>query len=472
MTFEKPGFLPLTSTIRFEQDLPVAGSADVLVIGGGPAGVAAAVGAARAGASVLLLEQSGMLGGVTTNNLYLRMSDLQGKGVDYAIVGGVAQELVDRILAAEGGILRKGSITFDLEIAKRAWDQLALDAGVEVLFNTTAFDAIVQENAICGVVALNKSGLQAFAAGVVIDCSGDGDIAARAGAPYEQGRSADGLTQPVTTMMRFGGVDMDAFNAFVARDIRLRETMARAAANGDFELYQDHLCSILYWRGRPDVVSFNVTHMTHVDATDAVQLSAAEMQGRRQVWILHDFLRKYVDGFQRAWLIDSAPHVGVRETRRFLGEYVLTAEDVMNGREPPDTIALGSYGIDIHNPDGVGVTFIHIQAAAYGIPYRCLVPRQVGNLLVAGRILSATHEALASARVMFTCMATGQAAGVAAAMAVQQGIAPRLVDARSLRETLVEQDAIVDSGCARQLNRPTTISTEADLAEWLFHTRS
>jgi hypothetical protein len=462
---------PVQST-ALNRTVPIARHADVLVVGGGPAGVAAAASAARAGAQVLLLEQSGMLGGVTTSNLYLRMSTLQGRSVDYAIVGGVAQEWVDRVLAAKGGTLREGSITFDLEIAKRAWDQLALDAGVEVLFNTTAFDATLHENGIRSVVALNKSGLQAFSADVVVDCSGDGDVAARAGAPFEIGRASDGLTQPVTTMMRFGGVDMAAFDTFVARDTRLRETMARAAANGDFELYQDHLCSILYWRGRPDVVSFNVTHITHVDATDAVQLSAAEMEGRRQVWILHDFLKQYVDGFESAWLIDTAPHVGVRETRRFVGEYVLTGEDVMHGHEPPDTIALGSYGIDIHNPHGVGVTFIHIQAAAYGIPYRCLVPLQVENLLVAGRILSATHEALASARVMLTCMATGQAAGVAAAMASQRSVLPRHIDVARLQEALLEQGAILRSAQARELDRPATIATEADLADWLFHTRS
>ena len=459
-------------TIRYHQDVPVVCQTDVIVVGGGPSGVAAAVGAARAGAHVLLLEQSGMLGGVTTNNLYLRMSDLQGRGVDYAIVGGVARELVDRILAARGGTLRKGSLTFDLETAKRAWDQLVVDAGVEVLLNTTAFDVLVHENEVRGVVALNKSGLQAFSARMVVDCSGDGDIAARAGAPYEIGRPLDGLTQPVTTMMRFGGVDMEAFNAFVARDIRLRKTMARAAANGDFELYQDHLCSILYWRGRPDVVSFNVTHITHVDATDGAQLSTAEMEGRRQVWILNDWLKGYVDGFENAWLIDTAPHVGVRETRRFRGEYVLTAEDVMNGHEPPDTIALGSYGIDIHNPDGVGVTFIHIQATAYGIPYRCLVPLQVDNLLVAGRVLSATHEALASARVMFTCMATGQAAGVAARMASQQGVSPRRVGVARLQKALLEQGAILSSEQARELGTRATIATQADIDEWLFHTQS
>ena len=397
--------------------MPVARHADVLVIGGGPAGVAAAVGAVRAGAQALLVERAGYLGGITTNSLYLRMSTLQGQGVDYCVVGGVAEELVDRVIAASGGTLRRGSLTFDYEIGKRAWEQIALDARVSILFDTTVVDAVLDRNVMCGVVVLNKSGLSAYKADVVVDCTGDGDAAAMAGAPFEIGRASDGLTQPVTTMMRFGGVDMEAFDAFIQRDVRLRTTMARAAANGDFELYQDHLCSILHWSGRPDVVSFNVTHITHVDATDGTQLSAAELEGRRQVWILHDFLLKYVDGFQRAWLIDTSPHVGVRETRRFGGEYVLTGQDVMGGRHFPDTIALGSYPVDIHNPDGVGVSFVPIQEPAYSIPFRCLVPMQVENLLLAGRIISATHKALASARVMFTCMATGQTAGVAAAPA-------------------------------------------------------
>jgi hypothetical protein len=206
-----------------------------------------------------------------------------------------------------------------------------------------------------------------------------------------------------------------------------------------------------------------------VDGTEGWQLSAAVIDGRRQVWLLLDWLRKHVDGFQNAWLIDTAVQVGVRETRRFLGEHVLTEEEVMEGHEPPDTVALGSYPVDIHSPDGVESKFVHIRAPCYGIPYRCLVPRQVENLLVAGRNISATHGALASVRVMFTCMATGQAAGVAAALASQQGALPRHLDVKAVQAELLRQEAIISSAQARELNAPATLATEAEVAEYILH---
>jgi hypothetical protein len=458
-------------TVTFApSQVPITHHADVLVVGGGTAGTAAALGAARAGAKVLILEQSGFLGGVTTNNLYLRQSTLQGEQVGYRIVGGIPYEFAQRVIAAGGGNLRLGNLTYDYEIAKRTWDLMAQEAGVSVLFDTTAFDVVKEENTVRGVFAINKSGLQAITAAVVVDASGDGDIAARAGAPFSIGREIDGLTQPVTMMMRFGGVDMKAFNAVLARDNRLKKTMAEAATKGDFELFQDRLCSVIHWSGRPDVVSLNVTNQTHIDGTDAVQLSASEMEGRRQVWILYEFLKKYVDGWQNAWLIDTAPRIGVRETRRILGEYVLTEQDIMDGREFSDNIALGSFPVDIHNPNGLWASFVHIQAPCYGVPYRCLLPRQVERLLVAGRTISATHEALASTRVMFTCMAIGQAAGVAAALACRQNILPRHLDAEELQEELVRQHAILTGAQARELNAPATMATDVDIAEYRFHT--
>lgn len=458
-------------TITFSsRDVPVTHNADVLVIGGGTAGVVAAIAAARAGAQVLILEQAGCLGGVTTNNLYLRQSTMQGERVAYRIVGGIAHEFSQRVISAGGGDLRLGNLTYDYEVAKRTWDLMAQEAGVHVLFNTVAFNVIIDQNTVRGVFAINKSGLQAITANVVIDASGDGDIAAHAGASFNVGRETDGLTQPVTMMMRFGGVNMKAFNAVLKRDNRLRATMAQAAANGDFELFQDRLCSVIHWSGRPDVVSLNVTNQTHVDGTDAIQLSASEIEGRRQVWVLFEFLKKYVDGWQNAWLIDTAPRIGVRETRRIIGEYILTEQDVMQGREFSDNIALGSFPVDIHNPDGLWTSFVHIEAPCYGIPYRCLLPLQVESLLVAGRNISATHEAMASTRVMFTCMAIGQAAGVAAALACRKNILPRQLDVEEIQEELVRQDAIITGSQARELNAPATIAADIDIAEYRFHT--
>jgi hypothetical protein len=449
------------------QEVPVARRVDVLVIGGGPAGVAAAVGAARTGAKVLILEQAGFLGGVTTNNLYLRLSTLQGNGVRYRIIGGVAYEFTRRVISARGGNLRLGHLSLDYETAKRVWGQFVLDAGVDVLLDTTAFDVIKEGDRLSGAFALNKSGLQAFLAGVILDCSGDGDVAAKAGAPFEIGRPADGLMQPVTMMMRFGGVDMTAFHIFLKRDPHLRKTLAEGAASGEFDLRLAGAC-INHWSGRPDVLNLNVTNQTHVNGTSGAQLSAAEIEGRRQVWLLHDFLMKRVPGFENAWLIDTAPHVGVRETRRFLGEYVLTEEDLMEGRQFPDTVALGSYPVDIHSPDGTESKFAHIKAPCYGIPYRCSVPLKVENLLVAGRNISATHEALGSTRVMFTCMAIGHAVGVAAALASQSHTLPRRLDVKALQGELLAQDAIISRAQARELNAPATLATESEVAEYIL----
>jgi hypothetical protein len=453
-----------------KQEVPVVHNTDVLVIGGGPSGVAAAVGAARANAKVLLVEQSGFLGGVTTNNLYLRQSTIAGEGVNYRIIGGVAWDFIKRVLDTDGGTLRQGNLTFDYEVAKREWEGLALENGVEVLLNTSAFAAHMQGNTVKGAYILNKSGLGAIESKVTVDCSGDGDICASAGVPFDKGRSGDNLMQPLTMMMRFGGVDMTAFNEHLARDPRLRNTMAMAASKGDFDLFQDRLCSVIYWSGRPGVVNLNVTNQTHIDATDAVQLSKAEIEGRRQVWRLFHFLRRYVDGFANAWLIDTAPRIGVRETRRIVGEYQLTEDDVFNGREFPDTIALGSFPVDIHNPNGLWVQYLRIKAACYGIPYRCLVPLQAEQILAAGRIISTTHEALASTRVMFTCMALGHAAGVAAALAASQNVSPRTLDHQSIQTELVKQGAIISAQQAMEFNAPATLSTQADLDEYLFHT--
>jgi hypothetical protein len=452
-----------------ERQIPITREVDVIVIGGGPAGATAALAAARAGAEVLILEQGGFLGGVATRSLYLLQSTLKGEGVDHRIIGGIPFEFTQRVVATEGGNLRFGHLTTDLEALKRTWDRLVSEAGIDVLFHTAALDAVKDGDRLCGVVAWNKSGLQAFSADVFIDASGDGDISAAAGAPFEKGRASDGLTQPVTMMMRFGGVDMTAFNRVLARDPRLSKTIAQATNDGNWDPTKNGQLQVIHWAGREGVVSFNVVELTEVDGTNAVQLSASETEGRRQVWLLYEFLKKYVDGFDQAWLIDTGSRIGVRETRRIIGEYVLTEEDVVEGREFPDTVALGSYPVDIHSPIGEETKFVHIGAPCYGIPYRCLVPLKVEDLLVAGRIISTTHEALGSTRVMFACMATGQAAGVAAAMASQRGVSPRKLDVGDLQAELVKRGAILSQQQARAMNSPATTAKYTEVVEYIFH---
>jgi hypothetical protein len=291
----------------------------------------------------------------------------------------------------------------------------------------------------------SKSGLEALRAGIVIDTTGDGDVAARAGAPYGKGRTEDGLLQPVSLFFRVGNVDDGAVQAYMDEhpdDICFRDIVREAKEKGEFSHAKDWFTMFLL--PRPGEWWANVSRVHGVDATDADQLTQAEIEGHRQVMYLVDFMRKRLPGFQNCYLLDTGTQIGVRETRRIMGEYVLTAEDVFGARRFEDAIARVSFPIDIHDPTGGGGFFEGPRDGPYyTIPYRCLVPLKVDNLLVAGRCISATHEAHGSLRVMPPCFATGQAAGTAAALALEMDTSPRKVDTVLLRESLAQQGALV-----------------------------
>ena len=448
----------------------LAADADVLVVGGGPAGLGAAVGAADAGARVVLAERYGFLGGNATAALVMPLMSFhtrrsaRGKngaatlvptdhGPGDAIVAGVLKRLLERLVRVGGAIppaLETGYVVpFDPEGFKISALDLLDEAGVRFLLHAFAGDVLREPGngeSISGVVFETKSGPVVVRARVIVDCTGDGDVAARAGAPFEIGRF-DGLTQPMTLMFRVVDFERAAFEAYARahpgewRGVHgLWDLVRKASAAGELDLPREDM--LFFATPHEHEVSVNSTRITRVLGVDVWDLSYAEWCGRQQMRQIAAFLRKYVPGFERAYVAQSGVHVGVRETRRILGDYQLTADDVLGARKFDDGIARGAYPVDIHNPDGKGTVLKHVPLGeAYDIPLRCLLPRNVENVVVAGRCISGTHEAHSSYRVMPIVMATGQAAGVCAAMSAHSGRPPRAVTVREVQRELIRQGA-------------------------------
>jgi hypothetical protein len=446
----------------YTKAIPSAGKAEAIVVGGGPAGIAAAIASARNGARTFLIEQYGFLGGMATAGLVGPFMTSFGIDGQDPIIEGIFRELVDRMIAlgaaidpadvkgfsAYGGYHAYGHervTPFDPEALKYVAQEMTLEAGVELKLHRFFVDSIVQESKITAIVVASKSVLEAFEAEIVIDTTGDGDVAARAGAPYEKGRPEDGLLQPVSLFFRVGNVDDEAVQGYMdehPKDESFRSIVREAKQQGEFSHSKDWFT--MFRLPRAGEWWANVSRVHGVDATDAEQLSQAEVEGHRQVLYLVDFMRKRLPGFRDCYLIDSGTQIGVRETRRIMGDYVLTAEDVFEARQFEDAIARVSFPIDIHDVKGGGGFFEGPREGPYyTVPYRCLVPQGIENLLVAGRCISATHEAHGSLRVMPPCFATGQAAGTAAALALETKTPPRQVDVGLLRASLTEQGALV-----------------------------
>ena len=417
-----------------------------MVAGAGPAGIGAAVAAARNGAKTLVVEEFGCLGGMLTSGLHTHVCILKSaSGGDDFIIGGVGMEMCERGAAKQYGEIVGSNYDFELEAMKRDLDDWMEEVGADVLFHTRAADAVLEDGACKGIVVENKSGRSAIMAKQVVDCTGDADVAALAGVPFEKGRSSDGLMQPTTLMFRIGGVDWPRVQEYRKGDPKLTDFCQKAIDAGDMYPFQTNLMGFWWSKYRPTQLGVNFTNMTHVDCTDAWDVARATIEGRRQAEILRDCFRKYVPGLEECYLIDTAHVLGTRESRRIKGEYTLTIDDVTDCRKSEQGIAKGSFFIDIHSPDKTGLFEPrHLpKGEHYDIPYGCIIPLDVDSLLAAGRSISCTHEALGSVRVMFQCIALGEAAGTAAAMCAASATHPRNLDVQALRERLCGQGAIV-----------------------------
>ena len=447
-------------TISYAATVPVVDESDVLVVGAGPAGIAAAISAARNGAKTTLIEKNGYVGGNLTAGLVGPCMTSYSLDGSQQLIKGIYEELILR-MEADGGAMHPSKIPagseycgfivfghdkvtpFDPESIKLHATEMLLEAGLHLQLHTFVADTIVEDNAVRGVITASKSGLEAFRAGVVIDCSADADVATRGGVQFEQGRSEDGLMQPMTMFFRVANVDDDVVRDYVAShpdDYRpFASIVAEAKAAGEFPIPRKGIG--LYKTLDPGVWRINTTRLHRLDGTDVRDLTTGEIEGRRQVAQLMTFFRKWLPGFENAILLDTAAMIGVRETRRIVGEYQLTLEDLASGRDFDDVIALCGYPVDIHSPtdDGGGTDGKLQTANVYQIPYRTMVPATVDGLLVAGRSLSSTHEAQAAVRVMPPAFAMGEAAGAAAALAVQNAVQPRDVAIPALHEVLLGQ---------------------------------
>lgn len=457
------------------REVEIREEVDVVVCGGGSAGICAALAAARMGMRVTLVESYGFLGGVTTamgvNGIGGFQHDLDGspmiQGIPMEIMKrlaaleGTSKEWVDRISRpkGDGAGLKLGLncywVQANPEIMKIVLDQMMEESGVRLLYHCNAVWPIMDGDRITGVFVESKSGRQAIVAKTVIDCTGDGDIAARAGAEFHMGRSGDGACQPMTMIFTIANSDVEEFYRVTGDPKypmaynRYEEAMRIAREKGEIVLNpNDIFCAATYVNHRSyahpadTVSSVNFTRVQNMDATNVDDLTQAEIMGRKQVMEAVQFMRKYMHMFRNAALVSMPAHIGIRESRRIVGEHMLTGEEVMNGVAHHDSIARGMYTLDIHNPTEIGKPSVLTELdQPYDIPYRALVPKRIENLLVAGRCISGDAIALSSYRIQSHCMAMGEAAGTAAAQAVESGQSVRDIDTDKLRERLKKNGA-------------------------------
>ncbi|RYG14934.1 MAG: FAD-dependent oxidoreductase [Burkholderiales bacterium] len=447
---------PARSITEPARQTPVIGDYDVVVLGGGPAGIAAAAAAAKSGSSTLLIEAYGFLGGMGTAAGVTNFCGLHANvhGTIRQVVHGVADDLLAAVDALGG--LRQPHILFGGKIAAQAYDtaafkvaadEVVIAAGAKVLFHAQAVGVVMNSPSEIGALLIEtKSGRQAVLGRTFIDCSGDGDLAAHAGAEFEKGTDGHGMMYP-STMFRVNNVDHvragDAWNHF-------GRLMAEAEAKGRKFARKS---PIIRPQKNPSEWRANVTQLsnadgTPMDGTDAEQFSRGEIEGRRQIVDFFRFLRESAPGFENSYILEIAPQVGVRETRRILGDYQLTERDVLDCASFDDTIGVNGWMIEEHIAGDVKFVFQDIPASRgfNHMPYRMLLARGLDNLLVAGRCGSMTHMGQSAARVSGACFVMGQAAGTAAAMARDAGIRPRELDVGALQKRLEADGAWLGHG--------------------------
>ena len=418
---------------------------DLVVVGGGQAGCAAALAGARGGLSVLLIEAAGALGGSAVNCLvtpfmsFLTKITENGEEKTLALSQGIFSEL----LAAykEDGLYSESKDTWNIneESMKLILDRKMKEAGVTVLFHATLCGVARDGRSVKSVSVATVGGVLEFEADTFIDATGDATLAAYSGVAFRLGRPADSLCQPMTLCFRLCNLDTEA--VWKAHD-EIQKLYRKFQEEGKIKNPRENV--LIFNTRIPGVLHFNTTRIVKHNPTDAFSVSEAEAMAREQVLEMYRFLKDNFEGCRNAKLMMTAASIGVRESRMIEARHILTAEELVAGTHFEDGIAAGNYDIDIHSPDGSGTSHYYFPGGVYyTIPFRCLLPKAFDNLLVAGRCIGATHEAQASVRIMPICICLGEAAGTAAALARKAGVAPADVDTGALRERLRANGAFV-----------------------------
>jgi hypothetical protein len=443
---------------------------DVVIIGGGPAGTVAAIASARCGARTLLVEQNGYLGGMLT---------MAGTGPQMTfhagstqVVQGIAEEIVARMVREgfspghmEDFVGYASSVTpFDAEGMKLILETMVKESGADLLYHTVYTGCEWEGRKIRKVRLYAKQGFFDVSATVFIDASADADLATHAGIGSVYGREEDHLAQPMTMNVKVSNVDRDKMIEYIKRNSsdmlgtipfeRLQliprsgmqgaySLISKAKEKGEFPIDRDMV--LCFETNNPGEYILNMSRIIKKSALDSFDLTEAEIEGRKQAHAIVAFMRKYIPGFENAVIVTTGPHIGIRESRKINGAYRLTASDLLQNKMFADAIAMGGYPIDIHSPDGGTMEHHYLKKDSwYSIPYRCLYTNELDNLLVAGRCISATHEACAAVRVTPILMAISEGAGTAAAIAAKQGIGVAAIDVVQLQNLLKDHGAFLE----------------------------
>lgn len=425
------------SHITYEKTIEIRDHYDVIVAGAGPAGICAAVAAARQGAKVALVERYGVVGGNLTVGFVGPILGMVGKGT-------MRDELVKLLEVPENDMIGETGRAHDFEHAKYVLSEFVNHENIHVYLQSAIYDVVMKNHSVQGVLVSAKGELFALTAPVVIDATGDGDVAYLAGEETLKGRD-DGLMQPVTLEFTLDGVDEQKGIICIGDvdDVKLNgerflDYCKRCTQEGKLP---GHLAAVrLHPTVHPGQRQVNTTQANGVDTTKVEEIFSADLQLRRQIQLLTSFVRENLPGYENCRYTASGATTGVRETRRVMGEYIITAEELAAGARFKDVIVHNAeFIVDIHNPAGPGQAEANIQyVKPYDLPYRCFIPKTIDNLMVAGRCISGTHRAHASYRVMSICMAMGEAVGIAAALCARQGCTPRSLDVNLLQKTMTK----------------------------------